>query len=195
MAYTGPFDRPIPGQSLTTEPKNSPWEQPPQMAELEEVARYYIDRIADDEVIDDMAAMCQSGVPLAPLVETIYMTGVAKGLHTIDAGLLVAPMIHSFLKAAITDMGVEVDDDGIDLQKQADEKEKQRFYALASAYLERNLSQADSNDPGMQMIQEMVEEGQEEASGKEEPNEVEGPEEEMQEEMTQEKPMGLMAKG
>ena len=191
MAYTGPFDKPIPGQSLTTEPKNVPWEQPPQMAELEDVARYYIERIADEEVIDDMAAMVQTGVPLSPLVESIYMTGVAKGLHTIDAGLLVAPMIHSFLKAAIMDMGIEVKDTGDDPAKQREEKEMQRFYALATAFLQRNLEAAEAGDPGMQMIQEMVEEGQEEVSGVEEPNEMEGPEEEMQEE----KPMGLMAKG
>lgn len=191
MPYTGPFDKPIPGQSLTTEPKNVPWEQPPQMAEVDDVARYYIERIADDEVIDDMAAMVQTGVPLAPLVESIYLTGVAKGLHTLDAGLLVAPMIHAFLKAAITDLGIEVKDTAIDPVKRQEEKEMQRFYALASSYLQRNINDSNQADPGMQMIQEMVEEGQEETSGMEEPNEVEGPEEEMQEE----KPMGLMAKG
>ena len=193
MAYTGPFDKPIPGQSLTTEPGNSPWEQPPQMAELEEVARYYIERIADQNVIDDFGALCQAGVALSPLVETIYLTGVAKGLHTLDAGLLVAPMIHSFLKAAIQEQGIEVKDTDDDPQAEAEEREMNRFMILATKYLEEEGG--DMSDPGMQMISEMVEEGQEEESGMEEPNEVEGPEEEMQEEMTQEKPMGLMAKG
>ena len=189
MPYTGPFDKPIPGQSLTTEPKNVPWEQPPKMAELEDVARYYIERIADDNVIDDFGALCDSGVPLSALVETIYLTGVSKGLHTLDAGMLVAPMIHSFLKAAITDMGIEVIDTDEDPQAEAEDREMNRFMILATKYLEQE--DADMSDPGMQMVQEMVEEGQEEASGMEEPNEVEGPEEEMQEE----KPMGLMAKG
>lgn len=191
MAYA-PFDAPIPGQSLTTEPKNVPWEQPPQMADVEDVAKYYIERLANPDVIDDFAALCQAGVSLAPIVESTYLQGVARGLHTLDAGMLVAPMIHAFLKAAITDLGVEVKDDGSDPEAEVQERERNRFMILALKYLQEG---GDTSDPGMQMIQEMVEEGQEEETGKEEPNEVEGPEEEMQEEMTQEKPMGLMAKG
>lgn len=191
MAYTGPFDKPIPGQSLTTEPKNVPWEQPPQMAEVDDVARYYIERIANQNVIDDFAALCQADVPLTAIVETVYLTGVSKGLHTLDAGILVAPMIHAFLKAAITDAGVEVRETGGNPEEEVKESERQRFFAVASSYLARNLKDAEEGDPGMQMIEEMVEEGQEEVSGVEEPNELEGPEEEMQEE----KPMGLMAKG
>jgi len=192
MAYT-PFDAPLPGQSLTGEPKSVPWEQPPKMADVEEVAKYYIERLANPDVIDDFAAMCEAGVSLAPIVESTYLQGVARGLHTLDAGVLVAPMIHEFLKAAITELGVEVNDGGPDPQKEAEDREMRRFQLLAMKYLQEEGG--DSSDPGKQMLQEMVEEGQEEESGMEEPNEVEGPEEEMQEEMTQEKPMGLMAKG
>ena len=40
--YTEPednvFDAPIPGQSLTDEPGNYPWEHPPQKASIEEAA-------------------------------------------------------------------------------------------------------------------------------------------------------------
>ena len=38
----GPFDRPIPGQSLVTEPRNNPWEQPPQIADKDDALKYYI---------------------------------------------------------------------------------------------------------------------------------------------------------
>jgi hypothetical protein len=191
MAYA-PFDAPIPGQSLTTEPKNVPWEQPPQMADVEDVAKFYIERLANPDVIDDFAALCEAGVSLAPIVESTYLQGVARGLHTLDAGMLVAPMIHAFLKAAITDLGVDVKDDGSDPEAEVNEKERNRFMVLAMKYMQEN---PDESDPGKQMLKEMVEENQEEASGTEEPNEVEGPEEEMQEDMAQEKPMGLMAKG
>ena len=189
MAIAGPFDRPIPGQSLTAEPKNNPWEQPPEMSNVEDVARYYIERLANQDVLDDFAAMCQAGVSLAPIVESTYLQGVMRGLHTLDAGLLVAPMIHQFLKAAISEMGVEVRDGGEDPKARAEKAEMDRFMLLASKYLSEEGM--DESDPGKQMLQEMVEEGQEEESGMEEPNEVEGPEEEMQEV----KPMGLMAKG
>ena len=102
-----PFDAPIPGQSLVTEPRNNPWEQPAEMSSMEDITKYYIDRLADEDVIDDFGAMCQAGVPLAPLVESLYMQGVMRGLHTVDAGMLVAPIIHTFLKQAITSMGID----------------------------------------------------------------------------------------
>ena len=66
-----PFDRPIPGQSLTGEPKNNPWENPAQMSEIEDVTKFYIERLANQEVIDDIAALCQSGIPLKPIVQSI----------------------------------------------------------------------------------------------------------------------------
>ena len=58
-----PFDRPIPGQSLTGEPKNNPWENPAQMSEIEDVTKFYIERLANQEVVDDIAVLCQSGIP------------------------------------------------------------------------------------------------------------------------------------
>ncbi len=170
----GPFDRPIPGQSLTGEPRNNPWEQPPQMAEIEDVTKYYIEKLANQEVIDDFGAMCQAGVPLQPIVESITSQGVIRGLHTVDASMLVGPVIHEFLKQAIQSMGIDVDDDGRDYQKETEEAEMNRFLLLATKYLQDN---PDDADPGKQMLQEMVDEQQQ------------------QEEAPEEKPMGLMAKG
>ena len=96
MAIAGPFDRPIPGQSLTDEPKNNPWETPPEMDTIEEVTKYYINSLANQEVLDDLAAMCQVGSPLKPIVQSITTSGQMRGLHTVDNSLLVAPIIHEF---------------------------------------------------------------------------------------------------
>jgi len=176
-----PFDAPIPGQSLVTEPRNNPWEQPAEMSSMEDITKYYIDRLADEDVIDDFGAMCQAGVPLAPLVESLYMQGVMRGLHTVDAGMLVAPIIHTFLKQAITSMGIDVKDEGGNPQKRAEQKEMDRFMLLASKYLDEEGD--DSTDPGKAMISELV---------NEEPTMEEAP---MEEEVTQEEPVGLMARG
>ena len=48
------FNRPIPGQALTDEPKNYPWERPPEITEPNEAVRYHLDRISDPEVIDNI---------------------------------------------------------------------------------------------------------------------------------------------
>jgi len=182
MAVAGPFDRPIPGQSLTTEPRNNPWEQPPEMADVEDVAKFYVERLANQDVLDDLAAMVQLDVPLAPIVESVYMMGVMRGLHTIDSGMLVAPMIHNLLKAVFTDMGIKVKDSPEDPQERAEKAEMNRFMALATKYLEDEGM--DESDEGKTMLSDMVE------AAEDEPEE-EAPAEEMQEA----KPMGLMAKG
>ena len=59
-----PFDRPIPGQSLTDTPRNNPWENPAEMSDIEEVTKFYIERLANDEVINDVAALCQTGLQI-----------------------------------------------------------------------------------------------------------------------------------
>jgi hypothetical protein len=180
------FDRPIPGQSLTSEPGNVPWEQPPQMADIEEVTKFYINRLANQEVLDDFGALCSAGVPLAPIVESIYQQGITRGLHTVDAGMLVAPIIHTFLKQALQSMGIAVKDTNADPKKKAEEKEKQRFLLLANKYL---LEEGDdSEDPGKAMIRELVD--QDEGVEEEETMEDMAPVETVEEE-----PTGLMARG
>ena len=169
-----PFDQPIPGQSLTDEPRNNPWEQPAQMSAMEDVTKFYIERLANQEIIDDFATLCESGLPLQPIVQTIVSNGTMQGLHTVDAGMLVAPIIHQFLKQAIEAQDVTVDDDGIDYQKEAEAKEMDKFMLLTMKYLEEN---PEEGDPGKELLSELVEEQ---------------PEEEAPEEA---QPQGLMAKG
>ena len=36
------LEAPIPGMSLTTEPGSVPWEQPPQLVTIQQVADFYI---------------------------------------------------------------------------------------------------------------------------------------------------------
>ena len=82
--------------------------------------------------------------------------------------------IHQFLKQAIMAQGVEVDDDGIDYQKEAEAKEMDKFILLTMRYLEEN---PEEGDPGKELLSELVEE---------QPPEEAAPEE---------GPKGLMAKG
>ena len=156
------------------------------MADIEEVTKFYINRLANQEVLDDFGALCSAGVPLAPIVESIYQQGITRGLHTVDAGMLVAPVIHTFLKQALQSMGIAVKDTNADPKKKAEEKEKQRFLLLANKYL---LEEGDdSEDPGKAMIRELVD--QDEGVEEEETMEDMAPVETVEEE-----PTGLMARG
>ena len=170
------FDQPIPGQSLTDTPRNNPWENPAEMSDIEDVTKYYIEKLANDEVINDVAALCQTGLPLKPVVSSIVSSGNLRGMHSIDAGMLVAPIIHQFLKQAVKATGVDVKDDSMDYQKEAEQSELDRFQMVALSYLKDN---PDDSDPGKQMLQELVEEQPEEEMTPSEEN----------------KPMGLMSRG
>lgn len=185
MPIAGPFDRPIPGESLTGEPRNNPWEQPAQMSDINEVAAYYVERLDNEEILQDFGAMIEAGASLAPIVETVYLQGVMRGLHSLDAGVVVAPVIHAYLKASLEDLGVMVKDTNDNPQKKAEDAEMQRFLIIANSMLDKEGT--DVSDEGQQMVESMVE------TQEGEPVEEEMPQEE--EIVQEQKPMGLMAKG
>ena len=171
----GRFDRPIPGMSMTSPLGKYPYERPPQMVEVEEVFQYYMDRIADEDAIDDIAMVCEMGVPLKPIVQSMLTANQMEGKHSVDVGLMIGPLLHAFLKGAIkTQTGIDVKDDDRDYQKEADEREMQKFKALTMKYIADIDKQGD---PGVELLKDIVEP------------------EAAPEEPVEEKPMGLMAKG
>ena len=173
------FDAPIPGQSLTTEPKNAPWENPPEIDTVEDATRMYVGRLAKQEVIDDMVAMVEAGLPLRPIVKGIVTQGVMRGMHTVDTGMLVEPVITEFLRQAIESYGVTVRTEPGDPTQKAKDAEMKRFRLAAMRYLEEEGM--DEEDEGKQLLQDI-------AMADEAPAEEEAP---IEEEASQ----GLMAKG
>jgi hypothetical protein len=88
------LEAPIPGMSLTTEPGNSPWEQPPKLVTIQEVADFYISKLTEDqEAIDKTLDAIELGVPLESLANGAITFNMMKGIHTIDVGFLVMPVL------------------------------------------------------------------------------------------------------
>jgi hypothetical protein len=88
------LEAPIPGMSLTTEPGSVPWEQPPQLVTIQQVADFYIDKLTDDQdAIDKSLDAIELGVPLQSLANGAIMFNMMKGIHTVDVGFLVMPII------------------------------------------------------------------------------------------------------
>jgi hypothetical protein len=177
---------PIPGQSLTTTPRNYPWEKPPEMDEVEDVIKYYINRLADQDVMDDLAVIFEEDFPVSTFVKVLTTSGTMNGMHTIDAGTLAAPTIHAFVKAAMLSYGIEAKDNEKDPTEEKAEREKQRInlkihFALQKAAEEERTAKTD---PGVSLLQQM-----QEATGEEAPPQEDQPEVEETEEK------GLMSKG
>jgi hypothetical protein len=104
------FDAPIPGQSLTGSPKAYPWERPPEMVDPEKVVMYYLERLNQEEPIEGIIDALELESTVRELTEGILRVGVAEGLHSIDVSLIVAPVIHEFIKSVADDIGIEYDE-------------------------------------------------------------------------------------
>lgn len=92
-------DAPIPGESLTTPPKNYPFERPPEVTDPKKALRVHMKRLQDPEMMFNIASALEMGVTVKELTSGIIRGAVTQGVHTIDVGLLVAPAIH---KAVVT---------------------------------------------------------------------------------------------
>ena len=87
-----PFDRPIPGQSLTSTPKAWPWENPPEFTDVDEAFMYIIEKIQGNPGVqkgyDKIITM---GMPIESICNTITFGGFVEGLWTVDIAELLKP--------------------------------------------------------------------------------------------------------
>lgn len=87
-----------PGVSWTDAPKSRPWLSAPQITSATKLAHQYIGMLGAKESTNDLLDALETNVPLAVFAETIMLGGVSKGIHTIDAGILIMPVIIEVLK-------------------------------------------------------------------------------------------------
>ena len=92
------FDRPPAGYSLTQEPKGAPFENPPEMSDPTEAARYHLNRLSYPELVEDAMFFLEQGVDIMSLVQGILRGAVMQGQHSIDVSLIIAPILHEFIK-------------------------------------------------------------------------------------------------
>lgn len=92
------FTAPIPGQSLTGEPGNFPWEKPPQYVTIDDVASFYSEKLDNPEAINELMDLLEKGIPILTIVNTMIKASLMKGYHTVDTGFLVTPIIVEIIK-------------------------------------------------------------------------------------------------
>jgi len=144
---------PIPGQSLTDLPKNSPWENPAEITEVSDVAKHYIERLADDDIMDDLTIVFKLGGDLKTVTETIMMTGAMNGVHTVDAGMLAGPVVASFIKIAMEGYGIETPETGVSSEEKAEAKTYARVLKLVEMAREKGSN--EEGDTGDELLAEM----------------------------------------
>lgn len=88
-----------PGISWTAPPKSRPWLNPPAQVDVSSVAKSYMVALGDAEAANDILDALETGVPIATIAESFMLANVSKGRHTLDAGILVMPVIMEVLKS------------------------------------------------------------------------------------------------
>jgi hypothetical protein len=171
------FNAPIPGESLTREPKNAAYERPPELTDPEDALIYHIDILTDERRMGGVVLLLENGLDVRTVTEGMLRKAVYDGIHTVDVSMLVAPAVHEYIKTTADMIGLEYEE-GFE----TDEEDKQLSYRINVTRARKALAKIGADPKG---AVEAVEESQEEDMTDMGDIEME---------MEQPKPKGLMAR-
>lgn len=109
MSNQPSFDAPIPGQSLTMELGARPWQNASRFTTVDDTIDYYMERMSSEEFMVQLAEVLEAGVPVTSIANSIQLSSVMEGVHTVDVGMLVLPMIMEMLMMIGDSAGVKYD--------------------------------------------------------------------------------------
>ena len=102
-----PFDAPIPGQGLTDEPGNYPWEHPPQFTDVVEASEFVWDRLHRPAFTEQVLAMLDAGIPVEALGRIIIFNGFMEGKWNPDVAFLIAAPVMKMIAIMGITAGVD----------------------------------------------------------------------------------------
>jgi len=134
------FGAPIPGQGLMTHgPGDRPWERPAEIDTVDDALAYYFTNLRDPERIDDIMTVIDMGLPIEPVVKTLTTSATMNGIHTLDVGLIVAPVLSEFLAAVART-----------------EKENLKTQMMLRMAIDKGIQESGEDDEGVALLKEMA---------------------------------------
>ena len=201
---------PIPGQSLTDKPGNFPWEKPPDTELPEEALMMHIEIMSGPEFMEGAALLMEVGLPIKTLADTIITGGVAKGIHSIDVGLIISPAIKKELISIAKMTGVSYIEE-FSKESEEEEKQKRNLKVLVEAKMRKKGFKGNKEEvsetmeamtsPEVENLEDMREE--QDAAGGGEDMAMQEPQQQQEEQAPQQEApapqqadgMGLMSRG
>jgi len=193
---------PIPGQSLTDEPSNYPWERPPETADPTEALSMHLKKMAGPKYMESALFMMELGIPAEVVTNTTLTMAIGNGIHSVDVGLIIAPAIHKEVVSIAELAGIEYDEhfpEGEEEEQQA----KDMLQAKVIAKLKKSKPESKTEisqtmeamtSPQTEEFEDMREQGapmDDDMMAMDQPP----PQEASQEPPTEEMGMGLMSRG
>jgi hypothetical protein len=151
------FDAPIPGQSLTKEPRNAPWERPPETSSPDEAIVHHLTRMGTPKVLDSILDGVGQGIPVSMLTDLLLTGAVAQGIHSIDISMMIAPVIQDYIVNLLEEEGVEFKEFFED-NKDEDIRKSIALSAALTGLKNKKPEGSDEDDNGMEEEPESVEE-------------------------------------
>tara|TARA_E500000081_G_C6122648_1_gene348956 strand:+ start:610 stop:1206 length:597 start_codon:yes stop_codon:yes gene_type:complete len=174
------FDRPTPGESLITEPKQRPYERPPEMPDLGRVLGYYLDVMFSEEFIDNIGEMLSMQAPVELIVNAITMQNVAEGKHSMQTRIIISPLLHEFIRLIGKKMDIDIIDGLNPNNSGVNERMKNAKLARElDARVETLQKNPETDDGGVELMRQTSEMLQEDS----------GTEDEMENEQQEEVPV------
>lgn len=135
---------PIPGMSLTGEPGNTPWEQPPMFVELDDVVNYYVEKMTEPKAVEGLLTAMQTDAPLVSIANTLIKAAMMKGIHNIDVGVIALPIIIELMKTIgdMNDVGYVVSEEEYDKATQIDEETARQVLKEAVVDVKEKMEEA-----------------------------------------------------
>ena len=149
------LDAPIPGQSLTDEPGNYPWEHPPKTPSIEEATDYVYESMMKPENMERMFTLLRMGIPIEALVKIITFSGFLEGRWTVDTAKLLEPIVAMMVagEAAIAEIPAKVNmGDAENTEFFKDMSERKRDMIQAKEMKEMPMIEMDTPAPRLGLM-------------------------------------------
>jgi hypothetical protein len=101
------FDTPIPGQSLTDEPGNYPWEHAAQYSKPEDATFVIWEKLHEEQTLESVITLLQSGLTVENITRVIIFGGFLEGKYSVDTAILLSPIVARMVATIGQKAGVE----------------------------------------------------------------------------------------
>lgn len=146
---------PIPGMSLTKEPRNQTWEQPPMYNTKEEALAFYFKKLSTPDTLEDMIFLLKRKFPVEAFVNSLTSYGVMEGYHTVDVKTLISPILHEHIVLLAKALKIKVVEwQGPSDEEKRSKKEKERITLLVQEALDGDVE--DEENEGSVSEEEMA---------------------------------------
>jgi hypothetical protein len=137
----------IPGQSLTAEPKNAPYENSPSMSKPEDAIMWHLNRLMEPDKAEALFDAMEMGIDVVTLTEGLLRGAVLDGRHSIDVSLIIGPVVHEFIKTSAERVGIDFDEGIPDDSKEKTKVKYQINTKKAAKVLEGLKKSGKLSDP------------------------------------------------